>query len=216
MDENSGTVLSQVANKKPSSFARILERAIEVIDESGEAGIRTNTIAAECGVSPPILYRAFDSREGLIIAAQTERYRRSMDRMTTRLIDSIERSNSRDELQSAIAESLDAMFGPDRIPMRQLRAQVLGSAVSRPKLQDEIARINQDFSEQIVNGYKRATELQWINPLAPLDHLALWAIGMVNARILIEQGTQIDSDLGASWNSLTKTLILTALFGSTH
>ena len=55
---------------------KIIERAIAVLEKDGEAAIRTNTIAADCGCTAPILYREFQSREGLIIAAQAERYRR--------------------------------------------------------------------------------------------------------------------------------------------
>lgn len=197
----------------PSS-QRILERAIEVIEKCGEVGIRTNIIANECGVSPPILYRAFGSREGLIIAAQVERYRRSIARITERLVSRIESSNSREELYTSISESLDGMFSTERIPMRHLRAQVLGSAVSRPELQIAIDAINKEFAQSIAQSYQRALENEWVSPEKPLDHIALWIIGMINSRITIEQGATKDDALGQSWNELTKRHALEAIFGN--
>jgi len=49
---------------------RILELAVEAIDRGGEEAIRVNDIAADAGVTVPTLYRHFDSREGLVEAAQ--------------------------------------------------------------------------------------------------------------------------------------------------
>lgn len=198
--------------KVPSS-ERILERTIEVIEKTGEAGIRTNIIASECGVSPPILYRAFGSREGLIIAAQAERYRRSMARITERLVERIEASNSREELYNSISKSLDGMFSLQRIPMRHLRAQVLGSAVSRPELQIAIDEINRDFAASIATAYQRALDNKWVNPEGSLDHITLWIIGIINSRITIEQGKTLDAEVGHSWNELTKRHALRAIFG---
>ena len=124
-----------------SSVQRILERTIQVIEESGEAAIRTNPIAFECGVTPPILYRAFASREGLIIAAQAERYRRSTEVSAKYLYDSIARADSRESLIANVSSLLDFVFSKDRAENRRLRVEVIGSSVSRPQLRELIAGI---------------------------------------------------------------------------
>ena len=56
---------------------RILELAVEAIDAGGEEAIRVNDIAAEAGVTVPTLYRHFGSRDGLVEAAQTYRFRKT-------------------------------------------------------------------------------------------------------------------------------------------
>ena len=60
---------------KASSRQRILALAIAAIDKGGEAAVRVNDIAAEAGVTVPTLYRQFGSRDGLVAAAQTQRFR---------------------------------------------------------------------------------------------------------------------------------------------
>ena len=56
----------------------MLEVAIAAIDEKGESGVRVNDIATEVGVAITSLYHYFGSRDGLVVAAQTERYLRSL------------------------------------------------------------------------------------------------------------------------------------------
>jgi AcrR family transcriptional regulator len=93
---------------------RILERAIEVIEAGGEVAIRTNVIAEECGVTAPILYRAFGNREGLVVAAQAERYRRASEVAVAYLVERVTSAGSRAELRDNIIEALDFITSPER------------------------------------------------------------------------------------------------------
>lgn len=195
----------------PTSAQRILERAIEVIDAGGEVAIRTNIIANECGVTAPILYRAFGSREGLIIAAQAERYRRSKAIMVTALVSYIEQANDRDELKSNIRESLDLIFAPHRSPNRELRAEVIGSAVSRPALRDAIVTIDQEFATEIATAYQRAVDEGWVRPGLDVHTTAQWAQAVVNASILVEFSG--DAAAAVKWTELSRNAIMNAIFG---
>ena len=190
---------------------RILERAIEVIESGGEVAIRTNTIAEECGVTAPILYRAFTNREGLIVAAQAERYRRASAVSMEFLFDRIKRATSREELMANVAETLDFIVSPGRSRHRRLRAEVIGSAVSRPALAAEVQRIDREYSGAIAAAYAPAVERGWLRPGTDLSAVALWIQGMVNGRTQIEFGPQ--DDLALHWDRLMKDAALRAIFG---
>ena len=193
-----------------SSVQRILERTIQVIEESGEAAIRTNPIAFECGVTPPILYRAFASREGLIIAAQAERYRRSTEVSAKYLYDSIARADSRESLIANVSSLLDFVFSKDRAENRRLRVEVIGSSVSRPQLRELIAGIDQEYSVSIALAYQSAVEKGWMSSGKNLEAIALWAQGLLNTRYMVDAAA---SDENANtWNELTRQSILSALF----
>jgi len=193
-----------------SSAQRILERTIQVIEESGEAAIRTNPIAFECGVTPPILYRAFTSREGLIIAAQAERYRRSTEVSAKYLYDSIARADSRESLIANVRSLLDFVFNTDRAENRRLRVEVIGSSVSRPQLRELIAAIDKEYSVSIALAYQPAVEKGWISTGKNLEAIALWAQGLLNTRYMVDA---IASDEDANtWNDLTRQSILSAIF----
>lgn len=190
---------------------RILERAIEVIESGGEVAIRTNTIAEECGVTAPILYRAFTNREGLIVAAQAERYRRASAVAMGYLFDRIKGATSREELRANLADTLDFVVSPERSQYRRLRAEVIGSAVSRPALAAEVQRIDREYSEAIAAAYAPAIERGWLAPAVDLAAVALWVQGMVNSRTQIEFGA--DEVVARHWDDLMKAAALRAMFG---
>lgn len=193
-----------------SSTQRILERAIQIIEESGEAAIRTNPIAFECGVTPPILYRAFTNREGLIIAAQAERYRRSTEYVVKFLCDSIARATSRESLVSGVTSVLDFIFASDRAPNRRLRVEVIGSSVSRPQLRKLIAEIDKDYAVTIALAYQPMVDKGWIARGKNLETIALWIQGLVNTRYMFDETASADDS--ETWNQLTRHAIVSALF----
>ena len=194
-----------------SPAGRILERAIEVIEAGGEVAIRTNTIAEQCGVTAPILYRAFTNREGLIVAAQAERYRRASAVSVDYLLDRIKVAESREELRANIAETLDFIVSPGRSQYRRLRAEVIGSAVSRPAIAAEVQRIDREYSDAIAAAYAPAIERGWLAPGVDLAAVALWVQGMVNSRTQIEFGA--DDEVARHWDDLMKAAALRAIFG---
>lgn len=203
--------MNSMKTEELSSKQRILERAIEVINEAGEAAIRTNPIAAECGVTPPILYRAYQSREGLVIAAQAERYRRATTLAVENLVKMVLEATSREDLYRRISESLDYIYNPERSTARAIRASVIGSAISRPELQKAITEVDLDYMRQIAGAYDHARAQGWINDNVDLPTIALWAQSIANSRIIVEFADR--PELSAAWNNLSKRAILDAIFG---
>lgn len=190
---------------------RILERAIEVIEEGGEVAIRTNAIAEECGVTAPILYRAFTNREGLVVAAQAERYRRSTAGAMQYLLSYIESSSSREELRTNISSALDFIFSPERAEARRLRAEVVGSAVSRPNLRAAVAAIDRDYAGQVADAYHGAVEAGWVDDRVDLRGIALWSQWLINSRIHVDFCE--DGEIATEWDVISKAAILRAIFG---
>jgi AcrR family transcriptional regulator len=152
------SVQTEAIGGELTSVQRILERTIQVIETAGEAAIRTNPIAFECGVTPPILYRAFGNREGLIIAAQAERYRRSTEAGLLYLFRYIDEANSREQLRENISTSLDFIFSEQRAENRRLRADVIGSSMSRPELREQLTRIDEEYALAIMERYQPAID----------------------------------------------------------
>lgn len=210
-DENSS---SSATSKKLTSVERILERAIEVIDAAGEAAIRTNEIAHECGVTAPILYRAYGSREGLIIAAQSERFRRSLRTAADFIMESVVKSQTRDQLHSNMSKTYDMIFLPDRISHRRTRLQVLGSAITRPELQKMLQDVYREYAVTIAEKFEHAIHSGWIKPREPMVDVTMWCIAITDTRLMMEFNSDYDSETLKSWNAHTKRASLDAIFGS--
>lgn len=193
------------------SVIRILERAIEVIEANGEVAIRTNIIANECGVTPPILYRAFGSREGLVIAAQAERFHRSNVGARNNFSRMITGATDRDDLFSRFTGFLEFLFNDSREYLRGLRAEVVGSAVSRPALRAIINALDDETIADYADQLQRPLELGWIEPKGGLVNISRIAGGIVAARLVIEN--RLAPDVVAEWDALATEMILRAIFG---
>ncbi len=204
------SVQTEAIGGELTSVQRILERTIQVIETAGEAAIRTNPIAFECGVTPPILYRAFGNREGLIIAAQAERYRRSTEAALLYLFRYIDEANSREQLRENISTSLDFIFSEQRAENRRLRADVIGSSMSRPELREQLTRIDEEYALAIVERYQTAIDKGWLSREKNHAVIALWAQGVVNARVMVDKGASAETL--TAWDELSKRAILSAIF----
>lgn len=190
---------------------RMLERAIEVIAEQGEAGVRVWDIAGDCGVTGPTLYRAFGSREGLVVAAQAERYRRSYlfgaEDITTMLDD----VHSEQEFRDTIDRVAELVLSDERTEPRRDRLNVLGSALARPELLTAIVAVEDAMRAGLVRAMTRARSNGWTRPDLDPHLFTAWYVSMVNARVFVElPGDQPER---ADWDRLTRRALLTELFG---
>lgn len=193
------------------SVLRILERAIEVIDANGEVAIRTNTIAGECGVTPPILYRAFGSREGLVIAAQAERYHRSNIGSNLNFSRLVGGAASQQEFYGSLRDYFSFAMDNSRTYLRQLRAAVVGSSVSRPELARIIQAIDSDTAAHFATVLEPARAAGWIEPKADLSLVARLGVGIVSWRLSVE--SSLPADQVAEWDALAVDAMMRTVFG---
>lgn len=157
----------------------LLDRAIAVIEEHGEAGVRTHAIAADCGVTAPVLYRLFGDREGLIVAAQAERYRRSyaLDQagIGAELRRRVARCLTREDLIDSIRWFVAAALSPDRHDAVLGRIDVLGSCVTRPALREAVAQVEREMLADVIQVFEVAREHGWLRPtFAGESVAAIW------------------------------------------
>lgn len=161
----------------------LLERAISVIEEGGEAAIRTHAIAADCGVTAPVLYRIFGDREGLIVAAQSERYERTyaLDEVGigAELRRRVVRCLSRQDVIDAVRWFVTAALQPERRPVVLTRIEVLGSASKRPALRDALAVVEREKLADITRVFEVATEHGWVKKTFAGESLAAVWHGVV-------------------------------------
>jgi AcrR family transcriptional regulator len=198
------------AKRRSSNADAILELAIAVIDEHGEAGIRVQELSDEVGVAITTLYRFFGSREGLIETAQAERFRRQATEELNRLKVAIELSEGAEEFQMVFRRSLERILSADLAAARMHRLNVVGSAQSRADLRIELASLQEQVNLTIAEVLERAQTNGWIRRDLDLVTFAAWFTGLANSRSFIELG--LTSADGATWDRLTLASIESVLF----
>jgi AcrR family transcriptional regulator len=191
---------------------RLLLAAVEVIDTSGVKQIRVRDIAARAGVKEPSVYHFFGSRDGLIEAAQAFRYNRGLLELTTVFSEKVRACSHREEFVEVIRAVTHAVFAEERHDIRAVRADVLGSAMSRPELKVAVASAQRESHLVLDGALQFAQERGWVVPDLNTMAFAVWYTGMVNGRLVYEiDPTQCS---GAEWNKLATDVTISTLCGS--
>ena len=188
----------------------ILDLAVAAIDDGGEAAVRVNHIVAEAGVTPPVLYYHFGSRDGLVIAAQIERYTRQTKADIAAIERAVERCTSADDLRTTLRITWERSLA-QRAESRWRRTSVIGSAYARPELEAAVARAQDDIVAALVDILEPCSDRGWLRPGIDLPSTVAWHHSLLIGRVHIEHGIQ-QGDL-VEWDRLTLDALDRAFFG---
>lgn len=192
-----------------SSREKILELAIDAINEGGEAAVRVNDIAALAGVTVPTLYRYFGSRDGLVVAAQTQRFRLTQNVDTGIFATALSKVKTPEQFRKAILKELPLHFEEDRFELRQVRLNALGSAANRPDLKAAIAQVQFEGASGLAAALKPYQDRGWIRKDVDLLALAYFYMGQILGRSLIEMG---DNPVNVKkWNQISIEAIISVV-----
>ena len=199
-----------VSPMRDDNRAKILRLAADAIDEGGEAAIRVNHLAAAAGVTVPVIYYHFGSREGLVVAAQVERYTRRTKAGIAAVGRAVAGCRSREELRTALnlmwSESL-----AKRAENRWRRTNVVGSSYARPDLAAAIAAASDEINGLLTEILEPCRERGWFRPGIDLATTVAWLASVLIGRVHVERGHQV-GDL-REWDRLTLEAVDRAFFG---
>lgn len=187
----------------------ILDSAIEIIEARGEAGLRVQELARLVGVGVTSIYRLFGSRDGLVVAAQAERYIGVLMRDLERFAIGAAACRSQADVVDLINSTLDELMSGDAASRRMSRMNVVGSAQSRPELAEALRIAQAEFNAGLVEVLRPLQEQGWLRSDVDLDALAPWLPGILLSRTLIEFGEAATN--GPAWNEITRRAVLAVM-----
>jgi AcrR family transcriptional regulator len=188
----------------------MLDLAVAAIDAGGEVAIRVNHIAAEAGVTPPVLYHHFGSRDGLVIAAQVARYTRQSFEDIERIGRAVATCSTSEELRKVLLITWTRSLA-ERAQNRWVRTSALGSAYARSELEIEIAEAQDEIITALCRVLEPCREHGWFRPGIDLVSTVAWHHSVLIGRVHIERG-QVAVD-PAEWDRLTLDALDHAFFG---
>jgi AcrR family transcriptional regulator len=165
---------------------RLLDAAIALIEAEGESAVRVDRVVEVAGFTKPVLYHHFADKDAVIVQAQAERYRRSLEWANTGFSAAMNGVRSREEFGTRLAVSIAGFSTDESRHQRRIRNEVLGSSVSRPDLQDAVARANRVFISWVALEIDRWKENGWINPTYSSHDLAQWWAVQIHGRYVVE------------------------------
>ncbi len=190
---------------------RLLELAIQTIDESGEPGIRVNQLAESAGVSIPTLYHHFGSREGLIEEAQVERFIRALRRDADALVQQLGKCKTKAELMNAIHQLFKNRKAKGRALTRWQRMNALGATYARPTLAERVVSSHDEVVTNIALALLPFQRKGFIRQDIDLRAVVAWYNGALLGKNLV-QISESAIDL-AEWDRVFDEAVFAVLFG---
>lgn len=178
--------------------ARVLEAAIALIEQKGEAGLRVVEVAEQAGVSVASIYNYFTNRDELVTAARVEQYLASVGADVERIGQVLTQAQDPAEYISLMRDVSREASAADRADRRWRRAEVLGAARRRPELATRIGetqhQINRELTRIARLGQERGLLDPTLDPAALAVFVQAFTFGLVLADV--DPGLELDEE---SW-----------------
>ena len=180
---------------------RLLEAAIAIIETQGEGAIRVDQVAELAGFTKPVLYSYFKNREEVIATAQGERYIRALELGRADVDAAVLNASTADEFFLIMQKWVRSFASPEGELRRRFRIEVLGSAITREKLQEKIREANRVQAKNLGALLAIAKDRQWLSLDVDAEDLSIWWTGLVLSRHLVEiDPTGLDAE---AWDYIT-------------
>jgi AcrR family transcriptional regulator len=189
----------------------ILERTIVTIDAHGEAAVRVQELADTVGVAVTSLYHFYGNREGLVEAAQAERYARGLREHEVAFTYGVRACRTALQFKKLIRDTAQRIASPEAAEHRMTLVNALGSAHGRPRLAAAIATEQSRFNSAIAAVLAEPQRKGWLRADLDLTAFVAWYVGTMLSRSVLDVGaTGVDSK---AWDRLTLDATMSLLFG---
>jgi AcrR family transcriptional regulator len=196
----------------PGTRERILEATIGALVTGTESAFTIDQIADSAKVGKQSIYHYFGDRDGLVVAAQAERYRRGIQTGLNALTESVFECVTEDEYAHLLVNAAIAVItsGTER---RQFRMQALGSAIARQDLQTKIGEAHRASVAVLAKILAFGQRRQWVLTTYSATTLsALWFDMVTGHHVFETYGVEEDRE---AVSRATVDAIILMLFGRT-
>lgn len=169
-----------------STRDEILRLTVDAIDNAGEGGVHVSEIAKASNVAVTSIYHFFDSREGLIEAAQASRFAREFTINANAFSEDVNKCATQEEFRALLRQSLPSFFGPDGSRRRADRVNVLGSTYNRPSLTAAVSDRIVEATIELSKPLHIAQNNGWIRKDINVENLSAWYIATITSYAIVE------------------------------
>jgi len=172
-----------------STRSAILLVAMEMLAAHGPDGFTIDEVLIASGASASSLYHHFGNREGLVLAAEAERYRQLAKREDRRNLDGGHQAHTTEEFFEYLAVQLRRIVtDPATREVRRSRLQVAARALDAPDLAQKTSRSQEAMLAAIAEMFHDAQARGLINQQVDANAYAAWFHGMTLGRTFTEDG----------------------------
>jgi AcrR family transcriptional regulator len=172
-------------NLHPTAQA-LVDLAIISLENGGENAVRVDAIVKQAGVSITSLYHHFGDRNGLIEAAQAQRFLQVFAENAASITQVLGQVHSKDDFIKVFRDAVALLQGPQNRKLRATRSSILGSALVNESLLQRVSIIQNEQVKEFATTISRLQGLGIVrNDLSP-NAISFWIVGTIYGRILSE------------------------------
>ncbi len=207
-------VVAPILNPSPGSKSakRILDAAVQICVESGEASLRIADVMERAGVQAPMIYRHFGDREGLVQSAQLARGLSVMNEVLVEFAEAIALATDTDSVRGCVVMLMEGIGGADQIGIRRGRIEVLGAAITRPDLLEQLRANRTRIFELLLVAVTRAQANGFVRSDLDAAVFVEWAMGASMGLGSLEQVSNLPQ-IREAWMTMQLQCVNALLFG---
>lgn len=166
----------------------MLQSAVELISERGEAGLRLADVADRSGVSIGAIQHHFHSRDQLVAEAQLERFIGPAEADITAIEGMLAAAETVAQVRVALSAITRAVVDRSRAVQRMVRLSSLSAAHGRPEVystvQSQVSELSRQFAGAIRDLQSKGLVRGDVDPMALGVFVQAYALGMVIADLV--------------------------------
>jgi AcrR family transcriptional regulator len=203
-----------VAENYSEMHLSILDATVALIEQGGESAVRLRAIAQRVGITQPTLYHYFSDRETLIVAAHARRLKVNLATTINPFLAAVRNCTTQEEFLEVLLGVYYHSYQPDRVVVREVRAELIGASIQREKLRIEVINELNSSLAQAVDAIEFAKEQGWLRADIDARAFALFNLSLISSLIYPE--IQKDETLISNWKQIAIEAISSVVMNETH
>ena len=190
----------ETSRRGRATAAKLIEFAAKELDRVGPVKFDIDSVLRKSKISKGSLYHHFGSKNGLLVAAETQQFIKYLDEQNTLLRNLVETRNSASDFLTLMTRVMEISGLPENRDLRKKRIRAIAVAAHDRDLSEFIKTEQIKGSLYLAQTLQIAKDRGWIKPDVDVLAASYWIQGLFMGHIMLDI-TEI-KDLDKAWNSI--------------
>ena len=190
----------ETSRRGRATAAKLIEFAVKELDRVGPVKFDIDSVLRKSKISKGSLYHHFGSKNGLLVAVETQQFIKYLDEQNTLLRNLVETRKSASEFLTLMTRVMEISGLPENRDLRKKRIRAIAVAAHDRDLSEFIKTEQIKGSLYLAQTLQIAKDRDWIKPDVDVLAASYWIQGLFMGHIMLDI-TEI-KDLDKAWNSI--------------
>ncbi len=191
----------ETSRRGRETAAKLIEFAAKELDRVGPVKFDIDSVLRKSKISKGSLYHHFGSKNGLLVAVETQQFIKYLDEQNTLLRNLVETRKSASDFLTLMTRVMEISGLPENRDLRKKRIRAIAVAAHDRDLSEFIKTEQIKGSLYLAQTLQIAKDRGWIKPDVDVLAASYWIQGLFMGHIMLDI-TEI-KDLDKAWNSIS-------------